>query len=354
VVLTTRSGSKRRVLVVDGQPESVTTARSILEPGGHSVTATETGIEALALIRGRTFDAILLDLEDPTIDGVELCRRIRAEPGYYLTPMLAATNGDDRQIWGQAYDAGCDDVLRKPLEAVVLQARLCNLMEKAEYARELERVRANLARYVSPRIRQILQSAPDGEGMPPPEEQEVCILFSDIRGFTALSQSIEAEVLFNTVSRQLGAQVESVYAHGGYVDKFAGDGIMAVFDGPEMARDACACALDIMEMSRRLDGGQGDSPIPLGIGIHMGPVVAGNIGTGEHLDYTVIGNTVNLAARLCGYARSMDIVVSDAVRQALGEPGDMVCADPRCADIRGLSGAVILYRLARSASVTAS
>nr|WP_301289086.1 adenylate/guanylate cyclase domain-containing protein [Natronocella acetinitrilica] len=229
---------------------------------------------------------------------------------------------------------------------VVLQARLFNLLEKAEYARELERVRANLARYVSPRLRQLLQRAqPDG-GLPAPQEQEVCILFSDIRGFTALSRTIPADVLFATVSRHLGLQVEAVYAHGGYVDKFGGDGIMAVFDSAEMVGNACACALDIMQTNQELQATGADMAVPMGIGIHVGPVVAGNIGTGEHLDYTVIGNTVNLAARLCGYARPMDIVVSDAVRQRLDTHPELSCIDPRKAEIRGLSGAITLYRLA--------
>lgn len=334
---------------MDGHPASVAVARAILEPEGHTVVVAEDGHSALALARRDTFDAFLLDLEDNTVGGVELCRRIRAEPGYYLAPLLMATASDDREIWRQAYAVGCDDVLRKPLEPVVLEARLSNLLEKAAYAQELERVRANLARYVSPRIRQILQAAAPGEGMPPPEEQRACILFSDIRGFTAMAQSIPADTLFATVSRQLGAQVESVYAHGGYVDKFGGDGIMAVFDGENMARNACACALDIMEVSRELAGDHVSAAIPLGIGIHLGTVMAGNIGTGEHLDYTVIGNTVNLAARLCGYAQPMDIVVSDAVRESLGDVDDMTCLDPRCAKIRGLSGVVTLYRLDRPA-----
>lgn len=341
------NGEPPRVLVVDGDPASVAVAREILESGGNVVVVAETSRAALELARRDTFHAFLLVLEDPAIDGVELCRRLRAEPGYYLTPLLVATESGDREAWRKAYAAGCDDVLRKPLEPIVLEARLNNLMEKALYAQELERVRANLARYVSPRIRQILQAAAPGEGMPPPEEQQTCILFSDIRGFTAMAQSIPADVLFATVSRQLGAQVESVYAHGGYVDKFGGDGIMAVFDGEDMARNACACALDIMQASQELIGDEVPAAIPLGIGIHVGPVMAGNIGSGEHLDYTVIGNTVNLAARLCGYAQPMDIVVSDSVREVLGDARDMVCVDPCCAKIRGLSGVVTLYRLAR-------
>jgi len=347
-----RNDGPRRILVMDEDPSAMELARTILEPEGHEVVLVRGGRAALEMARDELFHAFLLDLDDPEIGGAALCRSIRAEPGYSLTPLLTITASDDRDCWREAYQAGCDDVLRKPLEPVVVCARMNNLMQKSAYAQELERVRANLARYVSPRIRQLLQAAAPGDGMPAPVKQTACILFSDIRGFTAMAQTIPADSLFATVSRQLGAQVESVYAHGGYVDKFGGDGIMAVFDGDNMASNACACALDIMQFSSEFAGDNhiGEDDIPLGIGIHMGPVVAGNIGNGDHLDYTVIGNTVNLAARLCGFAQPMRIVVSEAVRRAVRNQADMRCVEPQEASIRGLTDAVTLYRLERSRS----
>ncbi len=298
---------------------------------------------ALALARRENYDAFLLNVESHGEAGIQLCRQIRDEPGYYLAPILLTASSNDRATWQKALAAGCDDLLRLPLEPVVVRARLVNLLEKADYAQELERVRANLARYVSPRLRQIVQEASPGAGLPPPEQQHVCILFSDIRGFTALAQSIRPSQLFASVSRHLGSQVEAVYAHGGYVDKFGGDGIMAVFDGNAMAEDACACALEMIDANHAMQGE--DLDIPLGIGIHEGPVVAGNIGTGQHLDYTVIGNTVNLAARLCGWASPGDIVVSKAVRDAINGSGDFTCVEPRTANIRGVVDAITLYRL---------
>ncbi|MCC5811277.1 MAG: response regulator [Ectothiorhodospiraceae bacterium] len=334
----------RRLLVISGEQEGLADLRDILKQDGHEVLAAETESRALGLMRTRRVDAFLLDLGE-TSDGLQICRSLRAQPGYFMAPLLGITNSSQSDDWQAAFQAGCDDVLRKPIESVILRARLLNLLEKADYASELERVRANLARYVSPRLRQLLQTARAGEGLPAPKEQDVCILFSDIRGFTSLSRTIPAETLFNTVSRHLGFQVESVYAHGGYVDKFGGDGIMAVFDGEDMVHNACACALDIMDTNYELQTNSAELTIPLGIGIHTGPVVAGNIGSGEHLDYTVIGNTVNLAARLCGYARPMDVVVSDAVYRALGKRQDIRCVEPQQAEIRGLTGKVTLYRL---------
>lgn len=334
----------RRVLVIDPDEGDAQGIAVSLGDEGYELLSVSSHAEALTVLRTGRVDAMLAVL-DGGEGGLHLCRQLRAQPGHFMAPLLAVTGSSEPQFWQSAFHAGCDDVMRTPLQPVMLRARLRNLLERADYARELERVRANLARYVSPRLRQLLQASHPGGGLPAPREQEVCILFSDIRGFTSLSRTIPAEVLFNTVSRHLGFQVESVYAHGGYVDKFGGDGIMAVFDDEEMVVNACACALDIMETNHELQTKSAELAIPLGIGIHMGPVVAGNIGSGEHLDYTVIGQTVNLAARLCGYARPMDVVVSDAVREALGQRTDMACVEPRDAQIRGLSGTVTLYRL---------
>lgn len=335
---------QRGVLVLAGEPETGDqSARGILEPMGFRVEYVLDPAAVLERARHYRFDAFLLDIDAHGEAGLDLCRRLRDEPGYYLAPVLLTAEADDRATWQKAFAAGCDDLLRLPLEPVVVRARLLNLLEKADYAQELERVRANLARYVSPRLRQIVQNAAPGEGFAEPEQQDVCILFSDIRGFTALAQSIPPGQLFASVSRHLGSQVESVYAHGGYVDKFSGDGIMAVFDGDAMTRDACACALEMMAENHLMQGD--DLAIPLGIGIHRGPVVAGNIGSGEHLDYTVIGNTVNLAARLCGWAHPGDIVVSEAVRGSIDRTAGMACEAPREAHIRGVSEPLTLYQL---------
>ncbi|MFV8835149.1 adenylate/guanylate cyclase domain-containing protein [Aquisalimonas sp.] len=338
------AATQRRVLVLEGDHgDSGPTTREILEPSGFVLDQARDPDEALELARRESFDAFVLDAESFGAEGIALCRQLRDEPGYYLSPILLTAEANDRATWQKAFAAGCDDLLRRPLEPVVVRARLVNLLEKADYAQELERVRANLARYVSPRLRQIVQNAGPEDGFPPPQSQHVCILFSDIRGFTALAQTIPPARLFASVSQHLGSQVEAVYAHGGYVDKFGGDGIMAVFDGDAMAHDACACALDMIEANAAMQGGEFE--IPLGIGIHEGPVVAGNIGSGEHLDYTVIGNTVNLAARLCGWASPGDIVVSEAVRSVLRETDEFACVEPREANVRGLKEAITLYRL---------
>lgn len=330
------------VLVVGAQGETLTIARTVLLLDGRQMLVAEDSTMASERVQQQDVDAILIDLEDCDGDGIALCAALRALPGHRFTPIVIATLAADCDTWRRAFAAGCDDVLRKPLEPVVFRARLDNLLRKAQSAHDLERVRHSLSRYVSPRLQQILQA----EQPAAPREQDVCILFSDIRDFTSKSESMAADELFATLSFQLGAQVEAVYAHGGYVDKFSGDGIMAVFDAHDMMQSACRCALDIMAQTRELAARSAGGCMPLGIGIHRGPVVAGNIGSGSHLDYTVIGRTVNLAARLCGHAASMDIVVSNDIERQLHASRDFGFRNGRQVKIRGFAEPVRLFNLA--------
>jgi adenylate cyclase len=209
----------------------------------------------------------------------------------------------------------------------------------------------SLQRYVSPRAQEIARLYATTRTLPAPSRQEACILFSDARGFTEMSQELEPESVFEILSGHLAAQVDLVYQHGGYIDKYSGDGVMAVFDGAEMARKCCRCALDILDRSRELADLQGPGAIRLGIGIHQGFAMIGNLGSSEHLDYTMIGRNVNLAARLCGLA-NQSIVASQAVRDAVADAPEFIFRSERAAAIRGFRDPVTVYDLQRSAPAT--
>ncbi|MBI2320044.1 MAG: adenylate/guanylate cyclase domain-containing protein [Betaproteobacteria bacterium] len=183
--------------------------------------------------------------------------------------------------------------------------------------------------------------------LPPPRRHEMSVLFTDVRDFTELSQQLEPDELFQALSEHLAAQVGLVYAHGGYVDKFAGDGMMAVFDGEDMTLRSCLCALDILDFSRSRVETQGGKINQLGMGIHTGHAMIGNLGSSEHLDYTLVGGTVNLAARLCGVASRLSIVVSQSVRDALAGDPRVCFSRERRAMMRGFEHPILIYDLSR-------
>ena len=341
------SVQRKTVLIVDDQSTARGVLRRMLERAGYRVMEAESGEQALALAADSAVDAVVLDVKMPGIGGIETCRRLRATQRHRITPILVVTALDERQALTSAFAAGCDDFIPKPIEPVVLEARLHSHLQRAELYFQLERVRSSLNRYLSPRTRQIAEQYSESGVVPAPQQVDVCVLFTDIRGFTQLSQDIEAECLFALLSGQLAAQVDLVYRHGGYVDKYAGDGIMAVFEGEGRAVRGCLCALDIVAQARQVSSEAGERLVAVGCGMHQGPAVIGNIGSPEHLDYSVIGESVNLAARLCGFAEPMSIIVSDSVRHAVQSDSQLYFDHPRSVVVKGFRQPVAVSELQR-------
>jgi adenylate cyclase len=337
----------KRVLVVDDTSVARLLTDDILTAVGIDVFEAENGAQALQLARDQQFDAFLLDIKLPDMNGIELARTLRGMDTYRNAPIIFVTALDQREVLQWAIEAGADDFIQKPLHAMVLRRRLANLLQKAASIRQAELLSQSLGRYMSPRTEQMARVYATTGRLPPPTRQEVCILFTDARGFTEMSQDLEPEAAFEILNGHLGAQVELVYQHGGYIDKYSGDGVMGVFDGEQMARDACQCALAILQRTRELADIQGAKSIRLGLGINKGQVTIGNLGSGEHLDYTVIGRTVNLAARLCGIA-SQSVVVSKSVRDAADPSPGIGFGSERAVAIRGFRDPITVYDLQRS------
>ena len=330
--------------VVNDDPSIQQILKSFLETEGYRVVMSAHCEDAVTLARSKRFDAFLIDVEVDGGSGIELCRVIRSIETHKRTPIICFTDQDNPDVLPKAFDAGADDFIAKPINFVSLLARLKLQLQKTDYFLKLERARQMLRRYLSPRVANIAEEYSETGKVPPPQERLVAICFTDIRGFTALSETMDPSQLFKSVSGYLQRQVELVYRYGGYVDKFNGDGIMAVFDGDDMAVKSCFCALSIMKDASRSN--PGEEKFPIGIGIHAGRVMMGNIGSPDHLDYSVIGSAVNLAARLCGYAQPETIIVSSSVRDAVRSTDGLIFVDPREVHIRGVSGPVQIFRLA--------
>jgi adenylate cyclase len=145
---------------------------------------------------------------------------------------------------------------------------------------------------------------------------DVAILFADIRGYTAFAESRDPETVIETLNFYLAAQADLVAAHNGDIDKFVGDQVMAVFQGPAMAADALRCAVAMQEHMARLSAANPDRNLSIGIGIDMGEVVMGAIGARDRMDFTVLGDHVNVAARLCSAAKPRQTLATAVVVEA--------------------------------------
>ena len=194
-------------------------------------------------------------------------------------------------------------------------------------ARERAMLRSAFGGYVSPQIMNEILAGRLQPGLGG-KRQRVCILFSDIRDFTTRSEFMAPEQLIEMLNRYFSEMTQSVHAQGGTVDKFIGDGMMCFFGAPQPlerpAASAVACARDMLVRLERLNAGfqqRGVEPIAIGIGLHVGEVVVGHVGSDDRHEYTVIGDAVNTASRVEGLCKKVGyaLVISKDVWGELAE-----------------------------------
>jgi adenylate cyclase len=200
-----------------------------------------------------------------------------------------------------------------------------DLQERERIFQEKERIRRAFGRYVSDYVLEILLKSPEGSDLES-AEREVTIVFADIRSFTRLSEGMKAHDVVALLSEIFQLASDRILARRGAIDKFIGDSVMAYFGAlpvpnPDHAVDAVSAAIDILQVIAERNqqlGGDGHR-VEVGIGIHTGTVVVGTIGSDQHLDYTAVGDAVNVAHRLEKLARPGEILVSEAVQRRVRE-----------------------------------
>lgn len=179
------------------------------------------------------------------------------------------------------------------------------------------------------------------------EVREVAVLFCDIRGFTALTETMEPQEVIEMLNHHMTALTKIIHAHGGVVDKFVGDLVMALFGAPvsygEDSRQAVRCALAMMEERARLNRISTPS-FEMGIGLASGPVVAGCMGSDTRLNYTVLGERVNLASRLCSAAAAGEILIDETLARAVAGECTVEAREP--AKLKGFSAPVPVFAVA--------
>jgi adenylate cyclase len=199
-------------------------------------------------------------------------------------------------------------------------------IKNSRYAEQIERearVRSNFERYFAPNVAAEIAHQSDGIRLGG-ERRPITVLFSDIRGFTAIAEALGPDSIAQLLSEYFSEMVEVIFEHGGTLDKFIGDAIMALWGAPRSRNDdadralaaAVAMQRSIAELNQRW-AGAGRPEIGVGMGLNYGEVFAGNIGSHRRLEYTVIGDAVNVAARLCAEAGPGEILVTEQLLDAV-------------------------------------
>ncbi|HET6518423.1 MAG TPA: adenylate/guanylate cyclase domain-containing protein [Geminicoccaceae bacterium] len=169
------------------------------------------------------------------------------------------------------------------------------------------------------------------------ERRRATMLFCDIRGYTAFAERFDPEVVVDVLNFYFQHQADIVAKHRGDIDKFVGDQIVAVFQGEDMARDAVRCALEIQRTMAELARDRPDWDLTVGIGINTGEVIMGAMGSQDRMDYTVLGDHVNLAARLCSHAGRGQTLLSDSAREAIAGSAEFAISALPAIAVKGKS-----------------
>ena len=227
-------------------------------------------------------------------------------------------------------------------------------IENGQFSDRIRRealVRSNFERFFTPHLAARIANSADAVKLGG-DKRPVAVLFSDIRGFTALSETMNPDAMAKLLTEYFTEMVECVFRHAGTLDKFIGDAVMAQWGAPLGESDdvdrAMESALDMMEALDRLNErwtAESRPTLQIGIGLNFGEAFAGNIGSERRLEYTVIGDTVNVASRLCSAALPGEILVSNEFRGALKTPPRFVAMPPM--ELKGKSQPVPVFKVVR-------
>ncbi len=312
------------LLVVDDNRVNRLLLGRALEQLGHSVAFAENGRQALEALAQRRVDLILLDIEMPEMDGYQTLAALAADPRLRDVPVVMMSSVEEVDSVARCIEMGAEDYLFKPVNPVLLKARVAASLEKKRL-RDLQRelFRKFATAEVAEEVLTVGGSL-DGRY----KHLEASVMFSDIRSYTALTESLPPAETIELLNSYYTLTFDAIAGHGGIVNQMLGDGLMAIFGAPLPLADhrdrAVRAALEMLEMMDAFNQDQarrGAVEVRIGIGIASGPLVAGFTGTQQRMTYTAVGDAVNLAAHLEAHTKVVGrpILLDENTRAGLGD-----------------------------------
>lgn len=318
------------ILVVDDELPNLELLRAQLTRAGYVVEMAKSGQEALERVEQNIPDLVLLDVVMPKVDGFEVCSLLKNDVRTRLIPVVMITGLEDKQYKIRALEVGADDFLKKPFDFYELLARVRSLLRIKALHDRLEKQNALLhnvlTRYMAEDLTNHILHDPEKYLKLGGESRIVTVLFADIRGFTRFSERYTPTHVVDVLNMVFAELTKVVFEYGGTFDKYLGDAIMAFFGAPVSYEDdslrAVRAALamqtvfdDIVEKNVH----HGIKDLGLGIGMNTGEAIVGNVGSEKVMDYTVIGDTANVAKRLQEIAVKGQIIIGETTYHIVKE-----------------------------------
>ena len=315
-------------MLVDDEPANLTLLEELLYLKGYATVSALSGDEALSLARASRPDLILLDIMMPDMDGFDVCDRLRNDTTLQTVPIIFLTALDDDISRLKGLEMMADDYLTKPFNSRLLLAKVENILQLSQMRSQAvssqfnqqvkEQSKRQIAaaweanEYLSEKFHLFVPEQLLGRIAPKGiesiqlgnvTEEELTILFCDIRGFTAIAESQAARETFEWLNAFFTKMNDCITSHSGFIDKYLGDAIMAVFDKPNShAMDAIQAAVAMQESLQEFNDSRHkynlEFPVNIGTGINTGIGMIGTLGSDRRMDSTVIGDVVNTASRL--------------------------------------------------------
>jgi adenylate cyclase len=342
------------ILIVDDDPLNRRLLAKNLDSDGHRTMDVDNGFAALTAIGTGQPDLVLLDIQMPGLDGIEVLERIKTDPAMRHIPVIMISGIEDTESVVRCLEAGADDFLPKPFDPAILRARIgAGLNRKRLTDLEQDRVRDVFTRFLPEPIAAEMLTRSDGGASIAPVRLWATVMFVDLRGFTTFADAAPTEQIVSVLNRYQATMGDAVLDHGGTVVDYLGDGLMAAFGAPietvDHADRAIAAGHDMAY--ERLDDFNGwlraervEGAFGMGIGLNSGRVMSGTFGSDRRIDYAVIGDTTNTAARIQDLTKQTgnSILLADQTRTNMtGSTDSLTFVDEF--DIRGKQSRIKLW-----------
>lgn len=336
-----------KILAVDDTPENLRLLDALLTPQGYELVTASSGSHALALVPQTNPDLLLVDLVMPEMNGFDVTKAIRGDDAWKHLPIIivTATGGADLV---RALEAGADDFVSKPFDKNELLARVRSLIRVKHYYDTVQRQRQELSRFFSPAIAHLITSD-EGKRMLDGHRRAVTVVFCDLRGFTAFSETVEPEEVLGVLREYHRAMGEIIAAHGGTLEHFEGDGFMVFFNDPievpghEHAAVRMAVAMRERFVELAAPWRRKGYDLAFGVGIAVGYATLGRIGYEGRYDYAAIGNVTIHASRLMARAEGGQILVTQRLNAAVEDEFETAAVGEL--ELKGMSRPVAAFNI---------